>query len=276
MMTPSIKAVIKVDNKANHSELDDVTTTADDDTAAMALWILQFDDEAVVDAMVDSSLEKSTIICCQIAALVSFASALCICLENSYHQLCCSSGNNNSNNNNNINNNNSNISNNRKHAAIISRILLSGSIGTMAFSFGYMMGTWPIPSYYSDLIWSAAGNDQTCTFQGLLFSVGMLIAALWDMALSVTYVLVVNCNCSPRKLDIWEKCLHVFIWPLVLGVTIAAIVLKCFNTDRETCFLVAAPYTCDWDGDMSDCIRGFQAQGFAMVIYITMILPPSW
>jgi hypothetical protein len=68
------------------------------------------------------------------------------------------------------------------------------------------------------------------------------------------------------------KCLHVFIWPLVLGVTIAALMLQSFNTDRDVCFLIAAPYRCDSDGDESDYSRGFQAYGFALLVHFSMIL----
>jgi hypothetical protein len=242
--------------EANHTETS-LTTTIDanndnddvvmDDADDAASWI-----------MVDSSFEKASVIFCQVAALVSFASALCIFLETGYGQ--CSTGN------------SSNNNSRKKDTTIVTRILLSWSVGTMAFCLGYMMGTWPIPSYYSDVVWAAAGNDQTCTFQGVLISVGMLVASLWDIALSMTYVFVVPCNWSQKSLNRWEMCLHGFIWPLVLGVTIAALVLQSFNTDWEACFLTAAPYACDWDGNNSDCTRGLQAFGFALFLYVINFL----
>ena len=138
----------------------------------------------------------------------------------------------------------------------VTRVLLGIMTGIILMSMARVFGTLPIPQEYEEgYDWGAKGNTATCTLQGSAVYVGTLLIGLYDIALSITYVLMIKCNWSSISLRKMERIVHFLSTLIVLAAWIGALVTRSFNRYLHFCTLSAMPSLCGGEGQVA-CERG--------------------
>ena len=143
----------------------------------------------------------------------------------------------------------------KKAFSSVNRILLSMSIADIFFSTGWFLGVWPSPKDSSYNQWGAAGNTQTCTFQGFIMQFGWTAGPLFNLTLSLYYLLIIRYNWRQDNLKSLDPWVHGTIWSLALGLAILPIPMNLYNNAWEVCWIESLPRQCGGP-DGQDCIRG--------------------
>ncbi len=115
------------------------------------------------------------------------------------------------------------------------RLLVAMSAFDIIGSIGYALSTTPIP-YGSNCTYGAMGNDATCTLQGSMISLGLVVPC-YNAMLCIYFLMVIKHNIREDVLETYERTMHsVAIVPVVF-VTIVAVALGLFNNYSLFCWL---------------------------------------
>lgn len=146
------------------------------------------------------------------------------------------------------------------------RVLMCLMVGSMLAAFGRIWGTLPMPKEYEgyDTYGFQRGNYATCSLQGFTMYLGHFSMMLWDMGLSLYYVLMVCYSWTPVQLWKMERILYAVIWPFAISLPIAAWATQSFNPAGQYCYLIAEPMDCDPFDE--ECIRGNYYVPFLLVV----------
>ena len=93
------------------------------------------------------------------------------------------------------------------------RILFWLQAGSLTIPIVSLLGPWPAPRNTQGL-WGARGTQTTCTLQGLAFHLGATPLAVWDVFLSISFVLTIKYNWSEEQLRKAIRIAHYFVWPI--------------------------------------------------------------
>lgn len=153
------------------------------------------------------------------------------------------------------------------------RLIFCISISDILQSLGLLIGPFSPPKSVRQAIWSA-GNDNTCTFDGLLFTFGSTWVPMYSAALSIYYFCKLHLNMTDEQFQFKvERHMHRFIIVSMIAVNIAAMAKDAINTATSgtMCLYSATPIRCRYT-DYVDCDANADA---AMVIGMmtTTILP---
>lgn len=158
----------------------------------------------------------------------------------------------------------------QKKGRAVPRLLLSMSISDLFFSFAWFLTTWPSP-VGTNYVWGAKGTTATCTAQGFFIQLGWIATPLFNISLSLFYLLMIRYNWSERKLNRLEPWVHGTIWALALGTAIMGIPLTLYNNSWEICWIDSYPQECrdSFRHGTTDCTRGDNAwiYGLAFTIF---------
>ena len=118
----------------------------------------------------------------------------------------------------------------------------------------------------------AAGNEQTCSFQGFLLQIA-IGAPLYNGALVLNYLLVIKYKWSNAQLLKLEPYLHAFIWIWCLGTSIVLLALHLLNFIGPVCW-VADPPECFGDSPPSSCgnAKIFATAFFCVPLWIAILM----
>lgn len=159
----------------------------------------------------------------------------------------------------------------------VTRILLGIMTGIILSSAARMFGVFAIPQEYDEYFaWGAEGSTATCTLQGSAFYFGGLLMLFYDVALSITYVLMVRYNWSNASLWKIERIVHPVIGTVVIAALISALVTQSFNQALHYCWAQSIPYECGEgvvreDGSTVECLRGEQAYLFIALFQVAVL-----
>ena len=102
----------------------------------------------------------------------------------------------------------------------------------------------------------AAGNNTTCTIQGLMILLFAAASVFYNVELAIFYLLIVRYDYSDdslRKLEPWF-----LVMPLLLSgvISIPGLFVQVYNFEgTSNCYISASPYKCD-EMDSIECDRG--------------------
>ncbi|CAB9515367.1 expressed unknown protein [Seminavis robusta] len=133
----------------------------------------------------------------------------------------------------------------------LNRMLMAMAIGDIIFSLAYFIGVWAAPQEAAYGL-EGQGSVGSCTFQGFLVQLGLMLSVLSSTSLSFFYLLLVGRNWRDSDLEAWEFPIHGVIWLIALGLAIYPLPLQLYNSAGEVCWIESVPPSCSGD----DCMRG--------------------
>mmetsp|Transcript_17893 Transcript_17893/g.32260 ORF Transcript_17893/g.32260 Transcript_17893/m.32260 type:complete len:670 (+) Transcript_17893:74-2083(+) len=125
-----------------------------------------------------------------------------------------------------------------KRKKVYHRLILGMAIADISSSVWLSLSTWPIPAS-SGVLW-AVGTTKTCTAQGFFTQLG-ISSPLYNVSLSLYYVLAVRCNWKEPKLRKIEPFFHLGPWMWALGTGITGLPLRIFNNANLWCWIADHP-----------------------------------
>lgn len=159
----------------------------------------------------------------------------------------------------------------RKLSLIFYRLILGMTIFDISTAFGCFMSSIPVPrereEVPDDAAWFAAGNDITCTAQGVLFQLGFTVV-YYNSALMLYYLLRIKYN----KNEVWikthvERWMHMFAVFMALGSSILGVFLQVYNSFASACNITPFPFECVRDPSIA-CERGKHAIIFLVSTHV--------
>ena len=154
-----------------------------------------------------------------------------------------------------------------KGSTSVIRLLIALQIPILIQNIVFMVGTTASPR---GLIDGARGSIATCTAQGFFATIGIVGMFFWDMALSLSYVLIVVYNWTDQSLWRLEKALHMVLWPTIVGLAIPPLFTEAYNNAWNICFINNFPNNCLDDGVEAECVRNAGSTAMAYYILVWM------
>jgi hypothetical protein len=156
-----------------------------------------------------------------------------------------------------------------KGSSSMKRFLVGMSCVDILSSIGWFISTWAAPIDTGAP--GAAGNEQTCSFQGFLLQIA-IGAPLYNGCLVLNYLLVIKYKWSNAQLLKLEPYLHALIWIWCLGTSIVLLALHLLNFIGPVCW-VADPPECFGDYPPSSCgnAKIFATAFFCVPLWITIL-----
>ena len=135
------------------------------------------------------------------------------------------------------------------------RILFWLQAGSLTIPIVSLLGPWPAPRNTQGL-WGARGTQTTCTLQGLAFHLGATPLAVWDVFLSISFVLTIKYNWSEEQLRKAIRIAHYFVWPISVFRAGILLFYDLYNPSVMGiyCAVAMAPPDCMESGE--PCQRG--------------------
>ena len=118
------------------------------------------------------------------------------------------------------------------------RVLAGLAFVVAVASFNSILGTWATPKD-SGLLW-AAGNDQTCRAQAFVAQFGGIASSVYNVSLSLYYVLVIKYGWRNQRLRRIESYMHVIPWAWGAGSATAGLVLDAYRVAGIWCWVAPA------------------------------------
>jgi len=134
------------------------------------------------------------------------------------------------------------LSERRVGSGIITRLLFFINCAFALLSVAELAGTNLAPPN-NDLsirpTWGAIGNQATCTAQGFVAYVTMMVIYPLDASLSLCYLLMIHYGWREGQLRSLEKWFHLFSWVWTLGLAFLGIYYDGYNPLSDICFLTS-------------------------------------
>jgi len=124
------------------------------------------------------------------------------------------------------------LSNKQKRHMVYPTLMTCLSISDAIASVGYFFSTWPIPSDTQGPMWGAVGTTGTCTAQGFFVQLGIL-SPLYNVALSLYYLLLIKYNWSEERLRSIQLPIHAAILTFSFGTAFACLPLTLYNVSKD-------------------------------------------
>lgn len=153
------------------------------------------------------------------------------------------------------------------------RLVLGMSLCCLSSSVAWFFTTWPIPRGTPG-VYGAVGNEGTCTAQAF-FAQFSLSSVMYNMSLSVYFVLVIVKKWSDDRILKIEPFIHLHAMAWGLGTALASIFLTLFNQVGWDCWISASPLGCDesWKNNgVTTCVRGDNGSLYQWAFYYA----PLW
>ena len=126
----------------------------------------------------------------------------------------------------------------KKRSKVYHRLILGMCCADISSSLWLALSTWPIPRE-TGILW-AVGSTTSCTFQGFFTQFG-ISSPIYNVSLSVYYVLTVRHSYREDQLRRWEPFFHVLPLLWAFGTAVAGLFLKIFNSANLWCWIGAYP-----------------------------------
>jgi hypothetical protein len=141
-------------------------------------------------------------------------------------------------------------------------------IDTLAALTWLTTNLWLPMSY--DLYPASVRNDTSCSMHGFLIQVFDTTSIVYNLILSIYYLLVIRYRCPDRKLKKTEKWFHII--PLSFGIVTAIIpaAFKLYNPAGWNCW-ISTDYK-DPDDPRKDLVQAFQLAFFYVPLWVTIIV----
>jgi hypothetical protein len=108
-------------------------------------------------------------------------------------------------------------------ARLQNRLLVCMSIFDLLGSLGQALSTAPIPRG-SNCAYGAIGNKGTCTAQGILVQLGLIVPC-YNAMLSIYYLAVIKYNVSDETLVKYELPMHI----MSIAPSLSVIIIACWK-----------------------------------------------
>mmetsp|Transcript_24679 Transcript_24679/g.32729 ORF Transcript_24679/g.32729 Transcript_24679/m.32729 type:complete len:379 (-) Transcript_24679:29-1165(-) len=148
------------------------------------------------------------------------------------------------------------------------RIMVGLSIVDILVSFlTYFLGTWMVPKE-TEWLW-AVGNTASCNAQGFFIVFGALGEGLYQMAISLNILLLINFGWKQEQFaKKVERPMHFIIITYVLTIAIIPLVSETYNPLCGTCFLNVIWDTCSTKDEGELCIVHGSEKVFVVIVMI--------
>jgi len=134
------------------------------------------------------------------------------------------------------------------------RIMLGLSTHTILWGVYHLWGTAAIPAGTPN-IYDAHGTTTTCTAQGFLLQVSMVVPFYYIFLSCYSWVVILYGNFDPARYGWIEKYIHLGVHVFPVGSAIYLLTIEAFNPNGLYCWIASIPENC---GDESgiECTRG--------------------
>jgi Tfp pilus assembly major pilin PilA len=129
------------------------------------------------------------------------------------------------------------------------RFILGLSIGDLIASIAWFCTTWPVPKGTPN-VYGAIGNQTTCSVQGF-FTQFSFVAVMYNLNLSIYYVLVVVHQYTRKQITTIEPYMHAFAIFVSMGTATSMAVLGVYNAAIWDCWIAPKPLGCQESWDVS-------------------------
>ena len=158
----------------------------------------------------------------------------------------------------------------RSYKGTYHRLILGLGIGDLVASIAWFCTTWPIPKGTPD-VYGAIGNQTTCSVQGF-FTQFSFVSVMYNLNLSVYYVLVVAYQYSRKQIVTIEPYMHALAIFVGIGTATAMAVLGIYNPAGWDCWIAPKPLGCQetWNSSFEstpNCERGDNASLYRFIFY---------
>lgn len=145
------------------------------------------------------------------------------------------------------------------------RIMLGLSIHTILLGIFHLWGSAAIPAGTQG-IYGAHGTTATCTAQGFLFQISMVVPFYYVFLSCYAWAVVMYGNFDPARYEWIEKYIHlgVHIFPIASAVYLFKI--EAFNSNGLHCWIASIPSGCGGNSGI-ECLRGPQNPGLILWIF---------
>ena len=146
----------------------------------------------------------------------------------------------------------------KKLSSSYRRFIFGISTADVIFSMGHIASSLP---NYSNTVWGAMGNQQTCEAQGITLQIGGSAGALYMTFFCIYFFTAIHFPMSKKKLaQKFEPFLHLFTIVFSLSTGLYLFVKGNYNPVESTffCWISSFPMGCSVNGPV-ECIRGADA-----------------
>jgi len=157
---------------------------------------------------------------------------------------------------------------NRRSCAF-DRIMLGLSIQTILSGIYHLWGNAAVPVGTPD-VYGAHGNVVTCTAQGFLIQVTMVVPFYYVFLSCYSWAVVMQSNFDPSKYEWIERYMHVGVHIFPLGSAIYLLEVEGLNSNGLYCWIASLPHGCGDDSGI-ECTRG--PQNPRMMLWIFAVMP---
>lgn len=155
------------------------------------------------------------------------------------------------------------------------RLLIGLSIADILHSSSFILSTWPVPKYASEIynIKFNIGNSTTCNLQGFVQLTGTLSVALYNAFLCIYYYISVRSNnMSDQKIATRiEPIFHTIALIIPIIFSVYALRQEMFNPSSTGCLLTTYPRRCEVEIHRVECIRGGNAHKLRKVALLLIL-----
>lgn len=164
------------------------------------------------------------------------------------------------------------------------RLILGISVSEFLLSIVWMLNPLLMAPMSDDLevdAYWARGNQQTCSSQGFMVTLGANVRVFYQASLQIQYLLVIKYGWCQRRIRNIEVYLHGIPWLWGSVSAITNLVLKNYNPAHWNCWIAPYPSNCTSSYTISrertgltetDCVRGDNANIYQWVF----LFGPLW
>jgi hypothetical protein len=138
-------------------------------------------------------------------------------------------------------------------------------------ALGWFLSTWAVPAGSFAF---AAGNTQTCDFQGFLLQV-VIGAPLFTLAMAWYFWLIVFCGKTASELLVYERWVSPIIVMYAFGSAFALLFLEMYNQIGAVCWIQGSPSGCGNStfkgSDEESCDRGDWSWLYGMITFYMLL-----
>jgi len=143
----------------------------------------------------------------------------------------------------------------RRHGAF-DRIMMGLAFHTISWGIYHMWGTAAIPEGTPG-VHGARGTTTTCSIQGFLFQISMVVPFYYVFLSLYSWVVVLHGNFEPANYVWIEKYIHVGVHIYPIASAIYLLTIESFNSNGLHCWIASIPSGCGEESGI-ECTRGPQ------------------
>ena len=137
-------------------------------------------------------------------------------------------------------------------------------------AFSWLTSNLWIPKSY-EIYPATLGNDISCNIQGFVAQMAGSASVLYNLFLSIYYLLVIKYRWSDRKLRRFEKICHIVPWSFGLITAIIPAVMGLYNPASWVCW-ISTDYRLGPNDRSTATVNVFQMFFFYVPVWITIIV----